>query len=321
MNPLGRADVDMWRVVEAWTRRGGRAVAGLSVADARDVPTLAEGAAAERPDARQAVAVRDLSVDGAAGRLSARLYRAGEGTAVPGRLILFFGGGGFVRNSLRSAEPVARELAVLTGFAVLSVEPRRAPEAKFPAAAEDAGAAYKWLVANAASLGGDPMRLVVAGEETGGTLAVDTLLAARGANLPMPVHLLLITPLAGTDTGTASYEENAKAQPLGKADVLWALDLSVRNAADRADPRLDLIGQANLAGFPATTIVTAQIDPLRSDGERLAARLRRTGIDAERRDFPGVTHGFFALPDVAEARLARAFVASRLQPPETTAAQ
>ena len=322
-DPLAKADIDMRHLLDLWTQDGGRTLAGLSVADARTVPNLAQALAASgrAPVDGSAVAARELRVAGAAGPLRARLYTPPGGSAGALRpIILYFGGGGFVRGGLDEAEGVARALVAASGSLLLSVEYRRAPENKFPAAAEDATAAYRWLVDNASGLGGDPVRLVVAGEEAGANLAVNAAIAARAGKLPPPTRLLLLTPMLGTDTGTQSYEENARARPLGKADVLWALDLTVRSDADRADPRLDLIGHGTLAGLPPTTIVTAQIDPLRSDGERFAARLQRAGIAAQTRDFPGVTHGFFGLDSaLAGARDARAFVSGQLRPPEATA--
>ena len=313
-NPLAKADVDMRHVLDLWSRNGGRALSGLSLADARAVPTLAQALPAPA-GASSSVVTRDLQVDGAAGQLPARLYRRAGSSEALQPIILYFGGGSFVRGGLDSAESGARALAVGTGLPVLSVAYRRAPEAKFPAAPDDAAAAYGWLASHAIELGGDPARMILAGEEAGANLAVNVAIVARKQKRAPAMRLLLVTPLVGTDLGTPSYEENAKALPLGKADVASALDQTIRSKSDLGDPRLDLIGHADLAGLPPVTILTAQIDPLRSDGERLAAKIQRAGGAAETRDFPGVTHGFFGLDAaVGGAREASAFIATRLRP-------
>ena len=104
---------------------------------------------------------------------------------------------------------------------VVSANYRQGPENKFPAAHDDALAVYRWAVANAASIKGDPKRIALAGESAGGNLAVATAVAARDAKLQMPVAILSVYPIAGRDTTTASYVENATAKPLNRPMMSW----------------------------------------------------------------------------------------------------
>ncbi|WP_201501104.1 alpha/beta hydrolase fold domain-containing protein, partial [Klebsiella oxytoca] len=153
---------------------------------------------------------------------------------------------------------------------------------------DDALAAYRWLLANAKSIGGDASRIAFAGESAGGNLAVTTAIPARDAGLALPRHILSVYPIGGSDLGTPSYRENSNATPLGRAGMAWFFRYVARTPADLKDPRIDLVN-ANLAGLPPVSIVAAQIDPLRSDGELLAQRLTAAGVTVERQEYPNVT--------------------------------
>ncbi len=251
-------------------------------------------------------------MDGAAGPLQARLYDATPGH--PGEpIILYFHGGGWVTGDLNTYDASDRALATQAHAMVLSVAYRLAPENRFPAAHDDAFAAYRWLLANAARLGADPRRIAVAGESAGGNLAINVSIAARDAHIKPPVHELLIYPVAGTDTGTPSYIADENAQPLGRDDVLWYVNNTIRSPADLQDPRLDLIGQADLHNLPPTTIISAEIDPLESDGTFLTYKLQAQGVPVDRTLYGGTTHEFFGMgAAVARAKDAEAFAAEQL---------
>jgi len=189
---------------------------------------------------------------------------------------------------------------------VISSDYRLAPEAKFPAAHDDALAAYRWTAANAASLNGDPRRLALAGESAGGNLAIATAIAVRDAGVQKPMHVLAVYPVGQTgNLNTASYIDSATAKPLNKPMIEWFVDKLLSKPDDKADPRLD-VASARLAGLPPVTIVNAQIDPLREDGAILQAALRKAGVKVDRRVYAGVTHEFFgmgaAVKDAADAQ-------------------
>lgn len=182
---------------------------------------------------------------------------------------------------------------------VVSVDYRLSPENKFPAAHDDAYATYEWALRNAASIKGDPTKVAVAGESAGGNLAVATALTAKQRGAKMPVAILSVYPIASGDTVSASYVENANAKPLNRAMMSWFFDKYV-TPAQRQDPRINLLG-ADFSGFPPTTIINAQIDPLRTEGESLAERMRSTGVAVEQRTFPGVNHEFFGMAAAVDA--------------------
>ncbi len=328
-DPTGRADADMLRVLTAFQASGAKPVPTLTVEQARAQPTpgdaattiaVSMGLPARMPIAR----VSDIQVTGAAGQLPARLYdpQVAHG---PAPVILYFHGGGWVTGTLDTYDASDRALANSTGAIVLSVGYRLAPENRFPAAQDDADASYAWVLKNAGTIGGDPKQVAVAGESAGGNLAIDTAIWARDRHLQAPVHALLVYPVAGTDLTTASYNETAQAVPLNRAAIAWYVSHFTSGPADLGDARLNVVGAADLHGLPPTTIVSAEIDPLRSEGEMLAEKLRAAGVPVAQRTFPGVTHEFFGMGAVVgQARQAEDFAALRLKasfaPPAPVAA-
>ncbi|WP_254606559.1 alpha/beta hydrolase [Sphingomonas bacterium] len=226
----------------------------------------------------------------------ARVYRpAGGGTKLP--VVIYFHGGGWVIADVNAYDAAPRLMSKQLGAVVVSVEYRHAPEAKFPAQHEDAAAAYRWTLQNAGGWGGDAGRVAVAGESAGGNLAVATAIYARDNNLPAPVHILAVYPIANSATDLPSRRDSANAKPLNAAMLKWFGYFYTSSMADMQDPRINLVG-ANLRGLPPTTIVNSQIDPLRSDGETLAAAMRSAGDRVEQRTFPGVTHESFGMGKV-----------------------
>ncbi len=304
----------------------------LSPQRAREMPTLVDAARAMPnvvglpADATDVPQVQDLTATGATGTLAARLYRPVLAKDTP--TIVFFPGGTWVTGSLDTADESARELSARTGWVVVAIRTRLAPEAKFPAAHDDALAAYQWARAQMRSWGADPTRVALAGEGAGANLALSTAMLARDRGLPVPDHLLLITPLAGTSLSGASMSESGQSRPLTRRTVRWAQDEYAPDYGQQDDPRLNLLARSDWAGLPAATVVLAEIDPLRSEGEALAERLRAAGpllpgapgvgtaapVRTEARLFPGTTHEFFGLgAAVPEAAAAEDFAAMRLK--------
>jgi acetyl esterase/lipase len=125
--------------------------------------------------------------------------------------------------------------------------------------------------------------------------------------------VLSVYPIAGTDLNTPSYQDSANALPLNRAIMAWFFHHTTRTPADLMDPRINLV-MANLRGLPPTTIIQAQIDPLRSDGDMLAARLRAAGVQVAEREWEGATHEFFGADAVIrDAGEAQRFAGERLR--------
>lgn len=326
--PQGRSPyqptADMAAVLSKQAQLGARPIEDLTVAQARVNPSVADAVRAvlaERglPLEPERARTEEIQVQGAAGLLPARVYRperaASRPAAGPLPVILYFHGGGWVIADINTYDASARALANASGAIVVSSEYRRGPEARFPAAHDDAVAVYRFMLDHAAALGGDGRRMAVAGESAGGNLAINVSLAARDAGLPMPVHQVLVYPVAGTDTSAPSVREHASGtKPINGETIAWFLRHATNGPADAQDTRLNVLGVPDLSRLPPTTIVLAQIDPLRSGGEQLAQRLAAAGVPTDFRLFPGTSHEFFGAGAVVpEGREAVQYAANRLQ--------
>ncbi len=315
-----RADEDMLAVLNAHAGLHPKAIEKVDPATARKQPTVADavdvvlkqqGKSTNPTDLVPGITSTDTTIEGAAGSLPARIYTpAGAG---PFPVVVYFHGGGWVIANKEVYDGGARGIAKEANAVVVSVDYRQAPENKFPAAWDDALAAYRWTLANAAKIKGDPKRVALAGESAGGNLALATAVAARDAGLQKPAHVLAVYPVTQTSLNTESEIENAIAQPLNRAMVAWFVGHLTRSKNDLKDTRLQLI-DAKLEGLAPVTLINARIDPLRSDGLKMEDALKKAGVPVERREYEGVTHEFFgAAAVVAKAKDAQAYAGARLK--------
>lgn len=318
---------EMQAVLDKLTALGAKPIGTLSVEETRAQPTPADAVMAlmeeqgvEPDPALQAIGTTDVMIPGAAGEVPARIYTPeGEG---PFPVIVYWHGGGWVIADIDTYDASARQLAAGAQALVVSLDYRQAPENPFPAAHEDAIASYEWVVENAGQWNGNVERLAVAGESAGGNLAANVAIAARDNGGIQPDHQLLVYPVAGDDMTTDSYVENAEAQPLSKAAMEWFVEQVFTDASQAADPRLDLVEREDLEGLPPATVINAQIDPLRTEGETYAAHLKEAGVTVSQRTFDGVTHEFFGMGAVVPtAQEAMDFATSQLSEALNTAAE
>ncbi|WP_144109445.1 alpha/beta hydrolase [Paraburkholderia sp. BCC1886] len=315
MDPTGHADADMKAVLDALASLEPKPIEDCTVEEARAQPTpadavkklLADPAFSARPSPElEAVQSEDILIQGAVGSLRARVYTPqGEG---PFPVILYFHGGGWVIADLDTYDATPRSIAAQSKAVVVSAHYRQAPEHPLPAAHEDAFAAWQWVLDHAESLGGDPTKLAVMGESAGGNLAINVSIRARDAGMRMPLHQALVYPVASNNIVSVSYEENRNAKPLNKPMMLWFINQVINDKGDLTSPLIDVVS-ADLTSLPPTVIITAGIDPLRSDGEKLAQKLREADVAVEHRNYQGATHEFFGMAAVVQAaREAQAMV-------------
>jgi acetyl esterase len=302
---MAAPNAQMQQVLDQLSALGGKPIETLSAPEARKQPTPTDAVKAllkktnrsTAPD--PAVSSVDRTIPGPAGSLPVRIYTPKSGPG-PFPVVVYYHGGGWVIANKDVYDGGARAVSKLANAVVVSVDYRQGPENKFPAAHDDAFATYEWAFKNAASMNGDPKRVAVAGESAGGGLAVATAIMAREKKAQMPLAIVAVYPIAGTDTTTSSYVENAKAKPLNRPMMSWFFDMYLRGAPDRADPRVNLVA-ADLNGLPPTTIINAQIDPLRADGEILAQKLRAARVQVAQKTYSGVTHEFFGMASVVDS--------------------
>ncbi|NJP92296.1 alpha/beta hydrolase [Nonomuraea sp. FMUSA5-5] len=250
--------------------------------------------------------VRDELAEG----VPIRIYRADPGDD-PLPVVVYFHGGGWVFGSVKRNDATARDLAIRTGAVVVSVDYRLAPEHPFPAAADDAWTVVRDLFARPAFYQSNGS-VAVCGDSAGGNLAAVAAWQARDAGLTL-AHQVLVYPVLDVAMDTPSYREFAKGFGLDAAEMAW-FARQYAPGADPADPRLSPLRLPDLSGLASATVVTAEYDVLRDEGERYAARLAEAGVPVDLRRFEGAVHSFYVLPGLFDQAIeAREYVADRLR--------
>lgn len=320
---MKRANKDMLVVLKKLGDLGAKPIQSRSVEQARAQPSPADAVKAVLKDegkdpmalmAAMKVAKKDMTYPIAGGTEPIRIYTPEGAGSGPLPVIVYYHGGGWVIADIDTYEASAMALAKKANAIVASVEYRRAPENKFPAAHEDSFAAYKWVLANAGQFGADPARVAVAGESAGGNLAANVAIMARDQNVQPPVHMLIVYPVAGTDMTTPSYIANQNATPLSKGAMAWFVDKTLGKPEDAKSPMLNLTTMADLKSLPSATVITDEIDPLMSEGRMLADKLKAAGVDTTYKNYEGVTHEFFGMGVVvADAEAAEDLAAHDLR--------
>ncbi|MFD1527868.1 alpha/beta hydrolase [Pseudonocardia aurantiaca] len=246
------------------------------------------------------VEAQDLAVPGAVGPLPARLYVP---PAVPesAGLIVYFHGGGFVLGSLASTDPLCRLLAAQSGVRVLSVDYRLAPEDPYPAALEDAIAAYRAVQENAAALGADPDLIAVGGDSAGANLALVVAHQQSVLGRPVPAFVLALYPVTDAERTGGSRELFGTGFGLTVEYLAELERLYLPDGVPSDDKRGAILRARDLSRMPPVYLSTAGFDPLRDEGEELAARLRRAGVPVVARRFPGLVHGYASFTALSAA--------------------
>ena len=246
-------------------------------------------------DERSALAtVTDGAFEGPAGAVPLRLYAPvdADGQRLPA--LVFFHGGGWVAGDLDTHDGFCRRLCAASGWRLIAVDYRRAPEHAFPAALEDCLAATRWAGGQAASLGIDPARLAVGGDSVGAGLAAAVAQALRDGPGPRLALQLLVCPILEVGRAVGSREAFADGYFISRSAFAGDLaDYAPGVAAD--DPRLSPLRAASLARLPPAVIHTAEFDPFRDEGEAYAARLASAGVPVRAHRHDGMIHYFYAL--------------------------
>lgn len=310
-------DDEMWAVIVKLQSFNAPPLETLTAVEARKQPTPTDAVKAvmqenniPMPPSKVDTMGKDIQVNG--GSIHARIYTP-QSTDSTFPVIVYYHGGGWVIADLDVYDAGPRALAEQTGAVVVSVHYRQAPEHKFPTAHNDAFAAYQWVLANAASIKADPKRIAVAGESAGGNMACNVSIMARDKKITMPLHQVLVYPVANNDMNSESYQKYANAKPLSKPLIEWMVKNYLGDPSKAADPRIALV-TANLKGLPSTTIIGAEIDLLATEGKMLADKLKEAGVDVNYKMYNGVTHEFFGMATVVpDAKDAQGVAASDLK--------
>ena len=244
-------------------------------------------------------AIRDIWLAGPEGEMAALVYTplAGEDREDLLPVIVFFHGGGWVVGSLKSHDAMCRRLSNAAEAIVLSVDYRLAPEAKYPAAAEDCYAATVWASKFIENFGGDPTRLVVCGDSAGGNLAAVVALMARDRGGPAIAGQVLLYPITDHNFDTQSYKENGSGYFLTTETMKWFWKHYLATPEQGSEPYASPL-RAELKGLPPAIVLTAEFDPLRDEANAFASRLQEAGVTVRRIACLGQVHGFLRRLDV-----------------------
>ena len=288
-------DPDAATVFKAFREAGRPPYETVSPAEAREL--YLKGRVVTNPEPPELTSVEPLAIPAPHGAIPARIYmpktlKKANGLA---SCMVFFHGGGWVIGDLDSHDVVCRKLADEGQLVIISVDYRRAPEHKFPAAVDDAVTATKWVAENSKQLGVAASRLVVGGDSAGGNLAAVVAIAARDGNGPAIAGQVLIYPATDFAMTHPSHSDPETSILLTHAVIRWFRDHYLNGAADVHDWRASPARAKTLIGLPPAYVLTAGADPLRDEGDEYAQRLKEAGVPLTYRHFSGQFHGFFTM--------------------------
>jgi cation diffusion facilitator CzcD-associated flavoprotein CzcO/acetyl esterase/lipase len=288
---IRRLQPDVAMVLEVMAAMELPAIETMAVEDAR---AFMRATSTVRPPGPSVGEIIDGVLPGPAGTLQYRLYR--PTSTGPHPIVAYFHGGGWVLGDLDSDDPLCRDLCVRSDAVLLSINYRHAPEARFPAAADDGFAAVQWIAASAAELGGIPGQLAVMGWSAGANVAAVACQLARDAGGPPIVGQVLLSPVTDSEMGRASYEENGESFGLTGALMKWFWD-HYADPADRQHPKASPL-RGDLSNLPPALIVTAEFDPLRDEGVAYAEALAAAEVQIRHLSARGHVHNSTTMVDM-----------------------
>ncbi len=297
LNPV--VDAMLQQMAEA----GGPALHEMTPVEGRAMYRMMnEGASKE-----DLASVSDESANG----VPVRVYRPTLNTKLP--CLVYYHGGGWVIGDLETHDSPCRLLARQTGCVVVAVDYRLAPEHPFPVPLDDCFTATQWVVDNAARLDIDAENVAVGGDSAGGNLAACVCIKAREQNGPSIVHQVLVYPVTDAAMDTESYVENADGCMLTRDSMVWFWDNYI-GTHNKDNYLISPLKAEDLSDLPSATVLTAEFDPLRDEGESYGARLLAAGVATQVKRYDGLVHGFISTVDILDpAKEAVELIASRLK--------
>jgi acetyl esterase len=257
--------------------------------------------------------VETFSIDGPGGPLRMRLFADGPDRS-GGSTLLYFHGGGFVICNIDTHDYFCRRLAKASGWRIVSVDYRLAPENRYPAAVDDGYAALLWAASpDGAAKGIDPAHIAVGGDSAGGGIAAVVAQMTRDRGGPSVIHQLLIYPVTNRNFDTPSYRENGQDYFLTEQQMRWFWDQYVGPDGDAAHPYASPGRASDFSGLPPATVITAGYDPLRDEAHDYARHLKAAGVQADYRCFEGAIHGFAGMETLASSAQALEMMAQTLK--------
>lgn len=238
-------------------------------------------------------AVEDVTASTSIGGVPVRVYTPTNEASFG--LLIYFHGGAFFSGSLDTHDGIARAIAEATGYKVISVGYRLAPEHAYPAGLDDCYAVVRWAAKNGETLKWDGQRLALAGDSSGGNFVAAVTARAKDDGFNHITQQVLFYPSVDLDFDVdryASLRDNAVGKGLETVALKPHNSFYVNSGANPADPLVSPIKRADLSGLPEALVITAEYDPLRDEGEAYATRLEQASVPVTLHRYEGATHGF-----------------------------
>lgn len=210
-------------------------------------------------------------------------------------VILYYHGGGFVFYGLNSHDNVCKRICKMNDCIVVSIDYRLAPEHTFPAAHDDAFKAILWARENIEKYGGNPEKIIVAGDSAGGNLAACMAHRCKDANIPLLAQILIYPWTDGT-INSPSIHKNATGYMLTYQNLLWFQKQYTPNPEDHCNPQVSPLHESDFRGLAPAFIATATFDPLLDDGYNYYKKLEDAGNTCKYVEYKEMIHGFFNIP-------------------------
>ena len=243
--------------------------------------------------------ITDRYIPGPTADLHVRIFRPNQAENLP--CIIYFHGSGWTLGFIDLFNPCLSMLSHESESIVIAVNYQKAPEHPFPGPFNDCFATLEWVVANALELGIDSENISVGGDSAGGNLAAAVALRCRDEGLISLASQLLVYPCTNRDFSTRSYLELAQGYGLSTKSMQWFWDQYIQDADDADNPYACPARASSFKNLPPTVLITAEFDPLVSDGENYRDLLKRDGVEVIYSEFSGVIHGFFRAPEITTA--------------------
>ena len=243
--------------------------------------------------------ITDRYIPGPTADLHIRMFRPNDSENLP--CIIYFHGSGWTLGFIDLFNPCLSMLSKESESIVIAVNYQKAPEHPFPEPFNDCYATLEWAVNNATELGIDPKNISVGGDSAGGNLAAAVALRCRDEQLISLASQLLVYPCTNKDFSTPSYDRFASGYGLSTKAMQWFWDQYLQDARHADSPYACPARATSLENSPPTVLITAQYDPLTSDGENYRDLLARDGVEVVYKEFAGVIHGFFRAPEITSA--------------------
>ena len=294
LDPASRRVLDLMatsgrRPLEEGTAEDARALAPARIALNGQGPAMAD--------------VRDLTIPADDGHpVPVRVFVPEQD---PRGIAVYLHGGAWVMGSIAESDTLARRLAADSGYVLVVVDYRLAPEHSYPAAVHDTDAVVRWAARQrqAHGLGADGP-LILIGDSAGGNLATVAARRARDRGGPDIALQVLIYPVTNADTATGSYVDPDNQLLVTRNAMVWAWDRYVPDVAMRRHPDVSPLQTEDLAGMPQTVLLAARHDPLYDEGRAYARRLRDAGVEVDHLEHPDQMHGFFTMLNLPASAVA-----------------